>query len=299
MAGWVFWTLLTILTWGIWAVLSKLLALEIASPAHSQLVSTIGLVPVVVALYLMKDKESPLSGNRMRGTWLALGSGLVSCLGSIAYFDVFSRGAKAVAATPITALYPAVTVLLAIPILKERVSLLQWLGIGLSLAAIYLFNVPGVDGMFSEWLLFAFVPIILWGITGLMQKASTEHISARRSAFWFLLAFFPVAGVIMVYDPIRSGIDAGTWALAAAVGFTLAFGNFTVLLAFASGGKASIIAPLAGLYPLVSIPVAIALLGERIGKRETIGIVCALAAVVLLSYPSTPVRSQALDIETE
>jgi drug/metabolite transporter (DMT)-like permease len=153
--------------------------------------------------------------------------------------------------------------------------------------------------MFSEWLLFALIPIILWGITGLMQKASTEHISARLSAIWFLFAFFPVAGVIMAYDPIPSGIDAGTWALAAAVGFTLAFGNFTILLAFARGGKASIIAPLAGLYPLVSIPIAIALLGERIGRRESIGIVCALAAVVLLSYPSAPVRSQASDIETE
>jgi hypothetical protein len=35
-------------------------------------------------------------------------------LGNIAYFDVFGRGAKTAEVIPITALYPAVTVLLAI-----------------------------------------------------------------------------------------------------------------------------------------------------------------------------------------
>jgi uncharacterized membrane protein len=299
MAGWLFWTLLTILTWGIWAVLCRLLAHEIPSPAHSQVASTIGLVPVVIALWLMKDKETPKFGNRGRGIWLAFGSGIVSALGSIAYFDLFGRGAKAVDASSVTMLYPAVTVLLAIPILKERMSWLQWIGVGLSLGAIYLFNVPGAERIFSEWLLFALVPIVLWGITGLMQKASTAHISARLSAIWFLLAFFPVAAAIMTYDPLPSGIRPGTWALAVAVGFTLAFGNFTILLAFGSGGKASIIAPLAGLYPLVSIPIAIAILGERIVPRESLGIVCALAAVVLLSYPSATDAPQASTRELE
>jgi uncharacterized membrane protein len=288
MTRWLFWTLLTIFTWGFWAVLSKLLADEIPSPAQSQLVSTIGIVPVVILLFLLKEHESTQFGNRRLGIWLALGSGIVSCLGSIAFFDVFSRGAKAVAATPITALYPAVTVLLAIPILKERVSWLQWVGIGLSLGAIYLLNVPDAEALVSGWLLFALVPIGLWGLCGLMQKASTDYISARGAAIWFLLAFFPVAAVLMVYDPLASAISPRTWTLAAAVGFTLAFGNFTILLAFASGGKASIISPLAGLYPIVSIPIAIVFLGEEIGTREKLGIACALVAVFLLSYQTTP-----------
>jgi uncharacterized membrane protein len=293
MSRWLFWTLVTILTWGIWAVLSKLLALEIASPAHSQLVSTVGLLPVVIALLMLKDPGSPAGGNFALGVWIAVGSGIVSCLGSIAFFDLFTRGAKAVAATPITALYPAVTVLLAIPILKERVSGVQWLGIALSLAAICLFNVSGVEGIFSGWVLFALVPVVLWGICGLMQKASTDHVSARVSAICFLLAFFPVAAAIMAYDPLPSAISPSTWALAAAVGFTLAFGNLTVLLAFAHGGKASIITPLAGLYPVVSIPLAIGLLeDEEINLRVLLGIVCALAAVVMLSYTADPGKSQ-------
>src|SRR5262245_55056280 len=117
MVRWLGWTLATIFTWGIWAILSKLLSDEIQSPAHSQVVSTIGILPVVFALWMMRDE--PQSDRGRLGILLAIGSGIVSCLVNIAYFDVFSRGTKAAAVIPITALYPAVTVLMAIPILKE------------------------------------------------------------------------------------------------------------------------------------------------------------------------------------
>jgi transporter family protein len=297
MVRWLGWTLATIFTWGIWAVLSKVLSDEIQSPAHSQVVSTIGILPVVVALWMMSDTPSSDSGRL--GILLALGSGIVSCLGNIAYFDVFSRGTKAAAVIPITALYPAVTVLLAIPILKERLNGWQMIGIGLSLAAIYLFNVPGMEGAFSAWLLFALVPIVLWGICGLLQKMSTNYVSARTSAIWFLLSFLPVAAFIMFYDPLPGGISVRTWLLALAVGFTLALGNLTILLAFSSGGKASIIAPLAGLYPLVSIPIAVLKLGENIGWRESLGIVCALAAVVMLSMQAEPPAARTSTLETD
>ena len=71
-----------------------------------------------------------------------------------------------------------------------------------------------------------------------------------------------------------------------ALGFTWALGNLTLLQAFACGGKASIIAPLAGLYPLVSIPIALVGFHERLTWREASGILLALAAVVLLSLQS-------------
>src|SRR5947207_13064079 len=135
MARWLGWTLTTIVAWGVWAILSKLIA-DDQSPAHSQVLSSIGIMPVVLALWMMND--SPPTGNRRRGILLALGSGIVSCLGNIAYFDVFSRGTKAAAVIPITALYPAVTVLLAIPLLNEQLNRWQVIGIGLSMGAIYL-----------------------------------------------------------------------------------------------------------------------------------------------------------------
>ena len=57
---------------------------------------------------------------------------------------------------------------------------------------------------------------------------------------------------------------------------------------FPAAGKPRSLLRLAGLYPLVSIPIAIVALGEHIGWRESLGIVCALAAVVMLSMQSEP-----------
>jgi drug/metabolite transporter (DMT)-like permease len=132
------------------------------------------------------------------------------------------------------------------------------------------------------------IAIFLWGLCGLLQKMSTEHISARLSAIWFLLSFFPIAAFILLREPLPPGVSIHSWLIAVAIGFTLALGNFTILMAFASGGKASIIAPMAGLYQLVSIPIAVVAFGEKLGWRQAAGIACATLAVIMLSYQSEP-----------
>jgi bacterial/archaeal transporter family protein len=287
MPRWIAWTLLTLVSWGIWAILFRLID-EQLSPAHSQALSTLGVLPVLVSLALVRD--SPSAGHHWRGVGLAFGSGIVSCLGNIACYEALNH-AKAATIIPLTALYPVVTVLLAVPLLKERLNLWQWIGIALSLSAIYLFiNAPAESDFVANWktkeLLLPLAAIVLWGVTGLMQKAATNHISARTTAIWFLAAFVPVAVAILANDPIDTGVAPSAWALSIALGFTLALGNFTLMQAFACGGKASIIAPLAGLYPLVSIPIALVGFHERLNWREASGIALALAAVVLLSLQS-------------
>lgn len=286
MPRWIAWTLLTLVSWGIWATLFHVIG-DRVSPALSQAISTLGVLPVLGALCLMKDPAG--AANRRRGIWLALGSGVLSCLGNIACYEALNHG-KAATVIPLTAMYPVVTVLLAVPILKERLNPLQWLGIGLSLTAIYLFNPAEIDaggvGWSSQWMLLPLAAIVLWGVTGLMQKAATNDVTARVTAIWFLSAFIPVGVAILLSESLPTGLDWQTWLLTILLGFTLALGNYTLMQAFASGGKASIIAPLAGLYPLVSIPIALVGFGERLGWRETSGVVLALIAVLLLSLQS-------------
>jgi transporter family protein len=299
MAQWIAWTLATVFSWGIWAVLFRFIGSDLA-PADTQVISTLGIIPVLCGIWLLRDSKQ--AGNRYLGIALAFGSGIFSCLGNVACYEALNH-AKAAAVIPLTALYPVVTILLAIPLLKERVTLFQLSGICVSLAAIWLFNFQDsseeIPGIVSTWMLLPLAAVLMWGITGLMQKVATNHLSARSSAIWFLAAFFPVAGWILSYNPLPDGISAFTWLVALAMGFTLAFGNFTLLLAFSSGGKASIIVPLAGLYPLVSIPIAIFAFGERLTTRETMGIILALVAVVMLSYQPEPDRSSAPPAERD
>lgn len=284
---WLLWTLLAVVAWGVWAVFSKLIG-EGLSATHSQALSTLGLLPVLVALGM--SKKLTATGNRTWGAALALGAGVLTCLGNAAYYDMLNRGAKAATVVPLTALYPFVTILLAVVVLKERLNRFQLAGLGLSLAAIYLFNVTPGDAVASSALAWILAPILLWGTAALLQKISTNHLSGELATLWFLAAFVPVAGVILWREPLPADIASWTWLLVAGLGFFFAVGNFALLAAFATGGKASIISPIAGLYPVVSVPIAILWLGESVGGREAAAIALALAGVVALSMESKSTR---------
>ena len=146
MPRWLIWTLLTLLSWGIWAVLFRRIGGEL-SEAHSQVISTLGILPILVVLALTKDR-TPEPIDALASRW-RLVSGILSCLGNIACYQALSH-AKAATVVPLTAMSPVVTILLAIPLLRERVHAIQWLGIGVSLVAILLFNVqPDTRGV--EW----------------------------------------------------------------------------------------------------------------------------------------------------
>ena len=296
MHRWLLWTFLAVFCWGLWALLGKLIG-DALSPALTQALSTIGLIPIILVLGLSRKVNR--SAHTRRGALLALSAGTLTCLGNIAYYGVLSRGAKAATVVPLTALYPVVSVLLAVMVLKERLNVIQISGIVLSLIAIYLFNVQQEQGFLSAWLLVAFIPIMLWGIAGLLQKLATNDISGELATFWFLAAFVPVAVCILVQQSLPARIAPGTWLLVAALGLTFALGNYALLAAFANNGKASVITPLAGLYPLVSIPIAILLLGERIGWRESMGITLALISAAALSYESRPAPSEISNLKPE
>ena len=289
MPAWLILTFVALLSWGAWAVLSKL-AGDALSPEQSQALSTLGMLPLLVPLAL--SKRAPLRGVSRRGLLLALIGGVVTCLGNVAYYAALARGEKVATVVSLTALYPLVTVLLAVLVLRERLNRVQLLGLSLSLAAIWLFNIQSGSGVLSPMIAFALLPIGLWGLSGFLQKVATNHVSGETAALVYLLAFVPVGLFFALREPWPGAITVRTWTLVLALGFFLAFGNYAMLAAFARGGKAAIIAPLGGLYPLISVPIAVLFLGEHIGQREIIGIVIAVVSVAALSWETSPGQSQ-------
>jgi transporter family protein len=283
---WLIWSILAILSWGLWSILSKLLG-DALSAEDTQSLSTLGMLPIIGVLAF--SRRLGASGSRAKGFWTAFAAGILTFLGNAAYFFALSKGEKAATVIPLTALYPLVTVLLAVLFLRERLNRVQCGGVLFSLAAIYLFSVSN-DGGF-DWSKFAFAlwPILLWGISGTLQKISTNHLTSELAAVFFLVAFIPASGLMLALHPISAAsVTMRSWLIVGGIGFFFALGNYAFMAAFASGGKASIISPLGGLYPLISIPLAIFLFGEKIGIREGIAIFLALLSVAALSMESPP-----------
>lgn len=132
------------------------------------------------------------------------------------------------------------------------------------------------------WFWFAVIVLVSWGIVGLLQKLSTNYLSAESALIWLVVGFFVLqpflypGRALFGYSP-RSLL----WALLC--GVLNALGAWALLAAMRSGGKASIVAPFTALYPLVVVLAAPLVLNESVSLLQGVGVLCALVAVVLLS----------------
>lgn len=138
--------------------------------------------------------------------------------------------------------------------------------------------------MFSlpPWFFFAAVILLSWGVVGLLQKLSTNHLSAESALIWLVVGFLLLQPLFYTGKAILDfPVTSLTWALLS--GVLNALGAWALLAAMSNGGKASIVSPFTALYPLVVVFLAPLVLHESITLLQGVGVFCALAAVVLLS----------------
>jgi transporter family protein len=138
---WLLWSLVTIVFWGTWGLVSKIASNGVDAYTN-QLLFTVGIAPLLifVSWKVSRGIRGEKREKRSHGVFWAFLTGILGGLGNMAYFEAMVKGGKASVVTPVTALFPMVTVLLALVFLKERLGRLQWLGLGLAFVAIYLLN---------------------------------------------------------------------------------------------------------------------------------------------------------------
>lgn len=132
------------------------------------------------------------------------------------------------------------------------------------------------------WLFLTIAALVCFGVVGLLQKLSTDLISAEAAFLWCVVGFFLLeplvySGKATFQFPLRY------IAYGVVSGVLNAFGSWTVLAAMKGGGKASVVVPLTSVYPLVVCLVAPFLFYEHINLVHGAGIVCGVAAILLLA----------------
>jgi uncharacterized membrane protein len=133
---WFWYSLLTVVSWAGWALLLKLGSREIPA-GPTQFLATLGMLPVGLALFY---RTAGSLEKDWRGIFHALAGGVLSAAGIVALIAAFRSGGPTGVITVTTGLYPMVTVVLAVLLLKERLAHRQKAGLILAAAAIVLFS---------------------------------------------------------------------------------------------------------------------------------------------------------------
>jgi uncharacterized membrane protein len=297
--AWLFFSFLAIALWGVWGALSKAASNAVPSPTDLQVISTLGVVPIALLL-IASPNFSKRTGSLWLGILFGVLTGLCGSVGNLALFASLNKGGDASTVLPLSGVYPLVTVVLAVIILRERLNGVQLFGMVIALGALYLFNAPQEAGptpasgpaqptlpwwrtLVEPWMALALVSLVLYGVAGVTQKLATNNVSTELSTVCFALAFIPVALVTMWAQPVNWHLSGRAWTLAVLTGVLISTGTLTLFAAYRTG-KASVVTALTALYPALTVVLAVPLFHERMDVRKVAAIVLALAAGVALTY---------------
>jgi drug/metabolite transporter (DMT)-like permease len=276
------------LAYGVWGAVSSLESQNV-SALTLQIVSTIGLFPVVLVLAFSKNLLRGV--NHRLGILFAVATGILGGAGNLTLYETLRVGGKASVVFPLTGMYPLVTIIVARLLLREKLNRIQALGVGLALVAVYLFSAQegsfgslGVSGwrdLFSTWMAYALLTLLLFGLACVTQKLATRYISDELSTISFSIGFVVLAIAIWVTASPSWNLSVKDWVLGIVVGLLLGVGGLALFAAY-RWGTASVVTPLTALYPLITVILAVAFLHEHLDFVRVVGIAVAMIAGVAL-----------------
>jgi len=135
MAPWLINSLVALVCFGLWGFLPKI-AVRYVSPRSALVYEALGVVTVGCIVLLTVGKGI---STDMKGIVPAVLTGIFGTVGFLCFLYAVNVGSVSVVAT-LTALYPAITILLAVIFLKESVTLTQIAGIGLAIVSVILLS---------------------------------------------------------------------------------------------------------------------------------------------------------------
>ncbi len=187
--------------------------------------------------------------------------------------------------SPLTALSPALTALLAVTLLEERLNWAAYLGVALAPVGVGLLSAGSQreSGGRSGWFWLALLSLGLQGVGAFIAKLVVTR--AGPSALLLLGATVQVVVGLFLAPPWKwtpadlRGTPAVFTNVAYAIGGVATIGY---LLALASG-PAALVVPLVATSPALAGLLGIMVLREKTSRRQLVGIAFALAGVILLS----------------
>lgn len=282
--SWLVYAGLLVLFWGVWGAFS-------AAPTNlygypQEMIYVIWAITMIIPTVFIVARQRKFD-RRGIAAFYGLIIGLTGAGGQLLLFQALVIG-PAYLIFPIVSISPAITVLMAVAFLRERLSKLAVGGLVAVLAALVLFSVSGsADGTSSgPWLLIAIGVCIAWGVQAFfMRKAATVGVNDATTFSWMTISgiiLIPFAILMMGGLPLDAPWQAP--ALTAGTQVLNAIGALFLVMAL-SRGKASVVAPVTNaLAPVLTVVIALIAYQTLPSIYGTIAIILALLGSTLMVY---------------
>ncbi len=276
MQSWVPLAIFALVAWSGQRLLSKI-ALQTLTTAKFYLLSA-AVSLIVYAPYLLVRPPAA------RELIPALG---LACLMAVAFWvttEAIRRGPLGVV-SPMTALSPALTALLAITLINERPGWLAYTGIALAPVGIALLSAQGGESYRPQggWMAFAIASVLLQGLGAFIAKLVVTP--AGPSALLLTGAGAQVIVGLALAPPWhwRREDLGGRPALYTVIAYAVA-GLATIgYLSALATGPAAVVVPLVSASPALAGVFGLVVLKEKLARRQLAGLAVALVGAALLA----------------
>jgi drug/metabolite transporter (DMT)-like permease len=264
--------------WGVADFIGGLRSRRVALPVVLAFVEGTGLV-LVLALIALESEPLPST----RALLLSLAAGLAGVLGLGAFYRALAIGTMSIVA-PISATAVALPVVLGVAT-GDRLSAVTSAGLACAVVGVVLASREADEGTGRAAAGRASIALALAAAVGFGSYFALSDAAADESVLWLLvvarIVVLPVlAAIVLVRRPPR---PTRPDALALVAAGTLDV-SATGLYGLANTkGALSIVSVVGSLYPVTTVLLARAVLGERIRAVQTAGILAALAGVALIA----------------
>lgn len=241
-----------------------------------------GLIPLVLLLFVL-----PGAPSGQDFVWGAI-AGVAGSIGVALLYRALAIGTMSIVA-PTTAVCAVMVPVLVEAFRGERLPPLTQGGIGLALVAIVLVSQQDSPASGDAGPTRRVIPpgiglALISGVAiGLFFLALAR--TSAGAGLWPLFASrglsMLVFGAMAAAGPQGLRLDGEVLKIAVACGVVDMLANALYLLA-SRGGPLSVVVTLASLYPASTVVLARVVTGERLSRRQGIGVACALAAVVVI-----------------
>jgi drug/metabolite transporter (DMT)-like permease len=280
---WIPYAGLLVLFWGVWGAFSGEPTSLYNYPNEMVYIlwALTMLIPAYFAMRGQKFDRRPIAAV------YGLIVGITGAGGQLVLFRALTIG-PAYLIFPLISISPAVTVLMAVAMLRERIRPLATIGVVAALASIVLLSITGGSGGASNgtWVILAVIVMAAWGVQAFyMKKAASVGVNDATTFGWMTISgllLIPVAWAMMGHFP--SGAPWQAPVLTLGTQLLNAVGALFLVMAL-SRGKATIVAPVTNaLAPVLTIVLSLVVYRTLPSVYGFIGIVLAIGGSTLMVY---------------